>query len=340
MAHDEHSLDRTDESPRVDASDLVVEDEQRQKSGIFRREALQHYAHGDAEGALLQLTPGWARFSYWMLLAVLAFALAYAFAGRVHEYAAGPAIVRVDGRLDLTARLDGTVATVSVQPGQHVVEGQPLVQLFTEQERAQLESLQQEFDLELLKELRDPGDQAARTNLSSLRAQRELATAKLAERLIRAPHDGVVSDVRVRPGGHLGVGDVILTLVNDDATLSLVALLPGRYRPMLHPGMPLRFELTGYRYEYRDLAIDSVGDEVVGPTEARRYLGPGLGDIVTIDEPVVLVHARLPSRQFTSNGEEFHYFDGQPAMAQARVRSEPIAVTLVPGLKALFHHGH
>jgi multidrug efflux pump subunit AcrA (membrane-fusion protein) len=308
-------------------------------SSPFRQEAIDYHAGDRRDGALLRLSPRWTRWSYWLLLATLVAAAAYGAVGHVHEYASGPAVIRVEGRLDLTAKSDGTVATVSVQPGQRVAEGQPLVQFFMEQEHAERERLQKEFDLQLLKLLRDPSDESARQSLSSLRAQRELASTRLEQRLVRAPRAGIVSDVRIRPGQHLGVGELILTIVGDDARLSMVALLPGRYRPMLKPGLPLRFELVGYRYEYRELRIESIGDEVIGPNEAKRYLGPGLADSVVIDGPVVLVRANLPAARFFSDGESYQYFDGLHARAEARVRSESIVLTILPALKALWHPG-
>jgi len=42
----------------------------------------------------------------------------------------------------------------------------------------------------------------------------------------------------------------------------------------------MRLELTGYRYAYRDVAIQSVGDEIVGPAEVRQYLGQEIADAV------------------------------------------------------------
>lgn len=307
------------------------------RSSPFRQEALDYHAGAERGGALLRLSPGWARGSYWLLLATVCATAVYGIFGRLYDYAGGPAVIRVEGRVDLTARIAGTVASVAVQPGQRVSEGQPLVQFFMDEEHAERERLQREFELQLLKLLRDPSDAAARESLTSLRAQRELAAARLRQRLVRAPRAGVVSDVRIRPGQHLGVGEHILTLVGDDARLSLVALLPGRYRPMLRPGMPLRFELSGYRYEYRQLTIDSIGDEIIGPAEAKRYLGPDVADGVAIDGPVVLVRAHLPSAGFSSEGRAYRYFDGLPARAEARVRAEPIVVTFLPALKAFFH---
>ncbi|HEX6838278.1 MAG TPA: HlyD family efflux transporter periplasmic adaptor subunit [Polyangia bacterium] len=308
-------------------------------SSPYRRAAIAYHGGREQKGALLRLSPGWARWAYWLLLATVIVAGAYSVLGRAFGYASGPAVIRIEGRVDLTAKVDGTVASVSVQPGQRVSAGQPLVRFFMEQDEAELERLQKEFDLQLLRLLRDPADNAGRESLSALRAQRELAVARLEQHTVRAPRAGVVSDVRIRPGQHLAVGEWILTIVGDDAHMRLVALLPGRYRPMLKPGLQLRFELVGYRYEYRELHIDSIGDEIIGPAEAKRYLGPGVADTVALAEPVVLVSADLPTKRFFSEGESYQYFDGLPARAEARVRSEPMIYMLVPALKALWSHG-
>jgi multidrug efflux pump subunit AcrA (membrane-fusion protein) len=306
---------------------------------LFRPEALEHHAARRRQGALLDLTPAWTRWTFWLLLSVVAATVAWAWLGRVSEYAEGPAIVRIDSRRDLTARFSATVATVMVRPGEHVTAGQPLVQFHVDEESAELDRIRQEFDLQLIKVLRDPLDEPARQALSSLRAQRELATARLDQRLVHAPAAGVVSDVRIRPGQHLAVGELLLSVVPEDAPLSLVALLPGRYRPMLRRGMPLRFELSGYRHEYRETEIDAVSAEIIGPAEAKRFLGPDVADSVELSEPVVLVHARLSSRQFLSGGQSFDYFDGLHAQAQARVRSEPLLLRAFPAFRELVHHG-
>jgi membrane fusion protein (multidrug efflux system) len=265
--------------------------------------------------------------------------IAWGWFGRVSEYATGPAVVRVDGRRDVTAKMAATVASVMVRPGEHVTAGQPLVQFHVDEESAELDRIRHEFDLQLIRVLRDPLDQTGRQALGSLRAQRELATARLEQRLVRAPVDGVASDVRIRPGQHLAAGELLLNIVPEDASLSLVALMPGRYRPMLKRAMPLRFEISGYRYEYRETEIDSVSSEIIGPAEAKRFLGADVADTMDLGEPVVLVHARLPSHHFASGGEVFDYFEGLHVQAQARVRSEPLLLRAFPALRELWRHG-
>jgi len=305
--------------------------------GIYRQEALDALAEGTGgEGELLKISPSWIGWTYWLLVIVLAATAAYGVFGTVNEYAAGPAVIRVEGRADMTAATGGIVVSTHVQPGQRVVRGQLLVRFYVAQEAAELERLNQEFELQLVRLLRDPADRSARESLTSLRAQRDLAETRVAERSLRATVDGVVSDLRIRPGQLLAPGDLVLTVVGDDARFSLLAFLPGHARPLLKKGMPLRIELTGFSYAYRELTVESIGDEVVGPAEARRYLGSDLGDAYAFGGPVVLVKARLSDRTFVSEQRTFNYYDGTPARAEVVIREQPIAVALVPPLRALW----
>jgi len=139
--------------------------------------------------------------------------------GLTHATAMGAALIRAEGRREVTASAAGTVAVVDVRPGERVAAGRLLVRLHDASEGAELDRLDHEFELQLVKSLRDPADQTARQALTSLRAQKELAQARLDERSVRAQQDGIVSDVRIRPGQHLNPGDVILTLVPPDAML-------------------------------------------------------------------------------------------------------------------------
>jgi membrane fusion protein (multidrug efflux system) len=81
-----------------------------------------------------------------------------------------------------------------------------------------------------------------------------------------------------------------------------------------------------------------VGDQIIGPSEVRRYLGADSADAVDLSGPMVVVRARIPSPTFTIKGRTFNYFDGMLAQADARVRTERILVTLIPGLKGALGH--
>ena len=303
---------------------------------VFRREALEHHNRGfDDQGNLLELSPSWTPWAYRLLLMVFVAAILYTVFGTVTEFATGVAVVRVDNRTEISATLAGTVTAVEVAPGDVVEAGQLLARFYGAQEIAELERIQNEFDLGLLDRLRKPADHSGERALSTLRAQKQLAEARLEARSIRAPPAGVVSDLRARPSQHLLPGQAIMSLTAEDPDLSVVTLFPGHFRPLIQPGMALRLELQGYRFAYQYLVVETVGEEVLGPGEARRFLGSGIGDAVPLSGPVVFVHARLPSKSFESDGKIYDFHDGLQGTAEIEVRRDRILSTLIPGLKAL-----
>jgi multidrug resistance efflux pump len=288
------------------------------------------------EGRLLRLAPAWAGYAYWVVGATAFGIVALLSTVDVREYAAGPAIVRLEGRLDLTARVAGTASAVFVRPGQRVERDQALVALHDEAEGADLDRIRREFDARLAKLLRDPGDAEAQTALASLRAQRELARARVAERLVRAPQTGWVSDVRTRPGQFIAPGDIVASMATDDTRATILAVLPGSHRPMLRPGMELRLEVAGFPFAYQKLRIEWVGDEVIGPAEVRRHLGPGVGDGLAPAGASVLVRAVAAAKKFDVGGQSYAYFDGMVGKAEVPVRSELAILALMPSLRLLW----
>ncbi|RKH71147.1 HlyD family efflux transporter periplasmic adaptor subunit [Corallococcus aberystwythensis] len=306
------------------------------RARLFRTEALEHYTQGWERGGLLRLAPAWTTPVFWVLLGACVFALLFSAVVHVSEYAEGPAVIRLEGRVDLPSPVRGTVASVEVRSGQRVAAGQVLARLGAPQELAELERYEREFELLLRRRLRDPSDEGARQSLSSLRAQLELARVRLDQWTVRAPEAGIVNDVRIHRGQHLAEGEVVASLVSADAATLVTALLPGEYRPLLVPGGPLRLELRGFPHQYQELTIDEVGGEVVGPHEVQRALGPTLSSSVEVSGAVVMVRARLASRAFEADGANIQYFDGMLGQADARVRSRPILLLLVPGLRALW----
>lgn len=283
----------------------------------------------------MHLSRGWTRWSYWLLVAVFVAALAYGAVGRLHEYASGPAVVWVAGRVHVTAPTSGTVHELDVRPGQRVEAGQLLARFYAAPELAELERVRHEFELHLVKTLRDPSDREARQALIALRAQKDLATARLEQLSIRAPEAGAVGDVRIRPGQRLSAGDIVVTLLGDERHCSIVAMLPAHYRPQLTPGMSLRFEVTGYRYAYQEMTIASVGTQIIGPTEVKRYLGQEIDDTLKLEGPVVLVEATPASPTFEVDGQKFDFYHGMNGVAEARVRTESILVSVWPGLRVV-----
>ncbi len=302
---------------------------------IFRSEAVEHHVRPPAAGAVLRLTPSWIRGAYWLLVAVVLSGLVFAVIAHIDEHAVGPAVVRIEGKFDVTARAPAVVAAVVAVVGERVAAGQVLLRFHAEDDQVQAERASHELELQLVRVLAAPGDMAARASLVGLRAAKEQADARLAASTVRAPIDGTVGDVRARAGQHVSPGDTLVSLVGDDMGLTVTALLPGQYRPLLQLGGPLRLELDGYRHQYRQLTIDAIGDRVLGPAEIARVLGSEVADTVRAPGPVVLVTSRLASPTFLAHDREVRYFDGMIGVGRARVRSESVLLTLVPGLRPL-----
>lgn len=300
---------------------------------LFRSEALTHFRWRGAEGAVLKSTPRALRHAYDVVVGFVIAGLLFVSFGKLDHYSRGPSVIRVDGRIELTARDDGTVARVLVQPGKRVAKGALLVSLHAESEAGELARLEAEYDDRTRARLLDPRDESSRLAAVSLRAALELARRRLDERAIRAPADGVITDVRIRPGQRIERGDSLASLSGDDARVRVVAMLPASDRPRLRVGGPLRLELLGYRYAYRDATISAIGDEAVGPAEVQRYLGSELADTVQVTGPVILVEARLPTLTFRADGQTLRFVDGMPARVDASLRREPIAVMLLPALR-------
>ena len=305
-------------------------------AAVFRREAIEHHSRAPNDhGNLLELSPNWAPQVYRLLLLVVVAAVLFSFFGTVSEYASGAAVVRVDNRTEISSPVAGTLTAVEVEAGDAVGAGQRVARLYGAEEIAELERIHNELDLGLIDRLRNPADRSGEGALSALAARKRLAEARLEARSIRAPHAGIVSDLRVRPGQHLQPGQAILSLTDQAPELSVIALFPGHYRPSIEPGMALRLELDGYRYAYQYLVAETVDEEVVGPGEARRLLGSGIGDAVPLAGPVVFVRARLAAERFEHDGRDYEFHDGMQGVAEIRIRGERILQTLIPGLKAL-----
>ena len=302
---------------------------------LFREQALERHREQRRDGELLDLSPRWISRVYPAVLIGLAAGLIYGLVGRVNQYSSGPAVVRIEGT-EITARAGGTVVKTYVDPGQAVTTGQLLVQLHDDSESAELGEILLEYERQLATFLFDPSSEQAKASLSSIAARRQKAKKMLDARTIRAPRDGLVSDIRVREGSRLEAGDYIMTVVSADAMPTMIALLPGTDRPRIRPGMTLQFKIPGYEKTNEKIRITEVGQEVIGPQEASRYVGGKIADALTIKGPVVIVRAKLPTRTFESRDKIFTYHDGMTAQAEVSVRRRRVLVALIPALEKVF----
>jgi membrane fusion protein (multidrug efflux system) len=307
---------------------------------LFRASALAAHARGRTHGDLVRVVPGWVGPVYGLVVAAFVAVLLIVTVGRVNEYATGRAIVLLAGHTDVTATETGTIASVLVTSGDRVTGGQILATFTAVPEQNLVDKLANEFEIELVRLLRHPESQDARNALAEIRAELRHARAQLEARTVRAPHDGIVHDLRVRPGQVPARGARLLSLVPGTAAHELVALIPGAYRPMLREGDDLRLELDGFAHAFVDLVIDAIDDDAIGPAEAKRHLGPGHADVLDFAGSVVLVRATIPGDTFVAEGTRHRYHGGMMGTAEIRVRSEPIVVAFMPGLRAVTEAFH
>jgi biotin carboxyl carrier protein len=308
-----------------------------ERRAIFREAALAAHRGGSRPGRPLHIVSTWTRLAVVVTLAVVVAGLVFAATARVGEYARAVAVVHREGRQVATATVSGVVQSIEVRPGQRVVAGQVLVRLDDATQRAELDRIEREYEQRLVELLREPADEGRRQQLAGLDGQRELAAARVAERTVTAASEGVVSDVRVRPGQPVSPGDAVATVEQETARTVVVGLFPGHYRPMLErrdASLRLHLELAGFPDSRREVAIRSVADEVVGPVEAMRYLGRDHAGALAPSGPVVIVVTELPSDTFVSDDVEYRVYDGMQGTLEAELRSETLLDMLLPDLEA------
>jgi membrane fusion protein, multidrug efflux system len=300
----------------------------------FRPEARPSTEVDELSGAPLRLTGRWVKLGYWAVVGTAFIALLFTIFFEVDEVASGPSVVRIEGATSVTAPRAGLVAAVSVLRGARVHRGDVLVRLQAEQDEAELARVQAEHDIELARTLRDANDEGARSRLVSLVAEVARARTRVEQSLVKAPHDGVVGDLRIRPGQALVAGAPLVNIETSSTKATLVTFLPGHVHPRLKSGSRIRLELAGYRFAYQELALRNVHEHLVGPEEAKRFLGTELADTVPMDGPLVITTADMPP-DFVVDGERFRYADGMGGVARVSVRRERLILALVPAIRAL-----
>lgn len=323
---------------RRELTEAYLREFEEQEHGGFRVEALRANRGVDRPGDVVRITGAWVRVTYWMIVSFVFVGVCYLVFGRINRYSAGPAVIRLHERVELTAQVGGALAEVLIEPGQAVERDELLVRFDDSSARDEVERIEQAWQARLRARLLDPSDEVTASELVALRRQRREAQAALARRELRAPVAGVIGDVRIRSGQHIGVGEVVLSVLTDQPSRRVVALMPGADSPQIEPGMTMRIELPGYNRAYQQLLVTHVGEEVIGPTEVRRFVGPALADSLALTGPVLLVEAQLPGPTFVVDDERYSYHEGMPAIAEVRVQSESLLEMLIPALRGMIPH--
>ncbi len=302
--------------------------------GIYREEALNHHAKSIlSEGSVLPFSPFWEKWAFGSVALLILAGVVFAIFGRIGEYAAGPAIVQADQATSVSTVRVGTIASVEVKPGQQVTQGQVLFRIASQEQNDQLQNIEEGWRAHLVSRMLDPTDTGAQQALRQIRIERDALLQALRMNDVRAPHDGIVGDLRIHSGELLQVGQTALLLTRSQPTYSLVAFLPGRFAPQITVDQPFRFKLRGYQDQYMELVVERLSQGVVSPTDARRVIGFEAQDMFQIEGPVVLVYARVETATIQVEGQSLSLLNGMIGDAEFKLRSQSILSSMLPALK-------
>lgn len=196
----------------------------------------------------------------------------------------------------LTSRVSDTVARVNFDDGQIVAKGDLLVELHSVEEQALLKEanatlLEAESQYARIEDLVTRGNastsslDAQKRQVDEARFRVEAAKARIADRLIRAPFDGVLGLRQVSEGSFLS-SNTAITTIDDIDTINLDFSVPERFIATLAPGQEVEAKVRAYpgrvfkgTVKTIDSRVDSVTRTVVVRAEISnkdRALRPGL----------------------------------------------------------------
>ncbi|MCB1864077.1 MAG: efflux RND transporter periplasmic adaptor subunit [Chromatiales bacterium] len=210
--------------------------------------------------------------------------------------------LRANESVALTASVTETISALYFDDGARVSKGQVLVEMTSAEEHAQLEegkALVEEARRQYhrVKSLETTGaaaksllDERSR-ELETARARLAVIESRLADRLIRAPFDGVIGLRTISVGALVEPGDLIATL-DDDSVMKLDVSVPSIYLASLRSGLMISASTDAYAdrsFTGKVSGVDSRIDPVTRTVRVRallpnreRLLKPGMLMQVTV----------------------------------------------------------
>jgi biotin carboxyl carrier protein len=321
---------------------LAVQHLQRQteikadQGSLYRGEALEAHRTRGQEGQLVQLSPTWVKRAYPLLVLTLLAGIGFAVFVKVPTYSSGTAVVVFEGSTSVTATAGGTVDKVFVKENEVVKKGDPLVRLNSPEEAAQLAASEAEWRDTQVQFLFDQTDEQAKKSLAQAATNRDHALARIEARTIRAPRDGVVTNLHVKEGVAVQLGGYVMQITDENSEIEVLAFLPSKDSPRIREKMDLQLELDGYTKARVLGSITHVQPDAVSGTEAAKLGGDMLVESIAKELQAgtwITARAHLPSRTFKAEHNTYHYHHGMHAKVEVKIQSKPFLVTLVPGLQ-------
>ena len=179
---------------------------------------------------------------------------------------------RSNEQITLTAKITETVRRVAFTDGQTVKAGDILVELTNAEQSANLQAAQTAHDeadknFQRITQLAVGGYasaaqlDAARTARDNAQGKADALASQLADRLIRAPFDGILGLRYVSPGGLVRPGDVITTL-DDVSSIKLDFAVPEVYIASVRAGLAVEGHTSAYPDRLFSGAIEAIDGRV------------------------------------------------------------------------------
>ena len=309
---------------------------QADKGSLYRGEALEAHRTRGQEGTLVNLSPTWVKRAYPLLLVTMLVAIVFAVFVKVPTYSTGTAVIVFEGSTSVTATAGGTVDKVFVKENEAVKQGDPLLRLNSPEETSQLAASETEWRDTQIQFLFDQTDPQISKALASAATARDHALARVEARTVRAPRDGVVTNLHVKEGLAVQLGGYVMQITDENSEIEVLAFLPGRDGPRIRGKMGLQLELDGYTKARAIASINHVQPDAVSGTEAAKLGGDMLAESIAKELQAgtwITVRARLPTRTFKTEHNTYHYHHGMHAKVEVKIQSKPFLVTLLPALE-------
>lgn len=136
--------------------------------------------------------------------------------GDITRYMTATGNLQPGRQVDLRFSVGGRVEEVLVSIGDRVTAGMPLVRLDNRQQELQYEQAQTNYEIALI--------DAAPNVVKERQFEKDMAYENLQQTILRAPFDGLVTDVYVEPGQSVGTSDVVIQLIDDSVYKVEVAI--------------------------------------------------------------------------------------------------------------------
>lgn len=299
---------------------------------LYRGEALEAHRSRGAEGHALQLSPGWVRRTYPILIIGLVVALIFSVFIHVPTYSTGLGIITYPGER-VSMKTAGVVGKVYVANSMEVKKGDPLFTLQAANEEQELESSTKQYNQAGWNYLQDQNNEGAAANLN--RALTQLVTAKqhLADKTYRAPRDGVIADVHVHSSNPVNPGELGVKITGKDDLPEVWAFMPGGDRPRLANGQDIQIAIPGFNKNREHATVNMVWNEVYNGQELAKQIGPEFADLNRMEGSWALVHGTLKSKYFVSAGKKMFFINGTSIQTEIKTGSKPFLSSLLPALE-------